>query len=104
MSPHGPSRVLAVHTRAEPLVDLLRRIDEGAGRPIAHGYLNRGGTLAPFGMLFASRSTWAHLLLSAASLLGIETARLLSADEAAASRGEIQPDRLASVKRPTPSA
>ena len=60
----------------------------------AHGYLNRGGTLDPFGMLFANRCTWAHLLGSAASLLRREAGAFLAADEAAAVLGQGDPNVL----------
>ena len=52
-----------------------------------HGYINRGGTLDAAGMLFANRSTWAHLVASGADLLGEDQSRFLTAAEVAAIGG-----------------
>ena len=92
--PRRLPRILSAHARPDPLLGLLRRIDEGPERMRAHGYLNRGGTLDPFGMLFANRCTWAHLLGSAASLLRREAGAFLAADEAAAVLGQGDPNVL----------
>jgi phosphoketolase len=85
--PVGLPRVLATHTRAEAVIGVLRRIDEGAERFLAHGYRNRGGTLDTFGMLFANRCTWAHLTHSAARVLGLDPLGLLDSNELAAVAG-----------------
>ncbi|MBA3067928.1 MAG: xylulose 5-phosphate 3-epimerase [Hyphomonas sp.] len=89
--PPGLPRLLATHTRPEMMTGLLRRIDEGASQFRAHGYLSRGGTLDARGMLFANRCTWAHLILSAAGLLGVPAATLLSPSEHAAAVGRGDP-------------
>jgi phosphoketolase len=89
--PPGLPRLLATHTRPEMMTGLLRRIDEGASQFRAHGYLSRGGTLDARGMLFANRCTWAHLILSAAGLLGVPAATLLSTSEHAAAVGQGDP-------------
>src|SRR5690625_7221121 len=34
------------------------------------GYINRGGTLDDFGMQFANRATWAHVIDALAPVLG----------------------------------
>ncbi len=57
--PHLP-RVLLTHTRPEPMLGILRRIDQGPRRMVALGYINRGGTLDVDGMLLANRCTAAH--------------------------------------------
>ena len=88
--PHLP-RLLATHTRAEPMIGVLRRIDGGAERFKAHGYSNRGGTLDVRGMLFANRCTWAHLTASAAGLLGVPLEALLTVEEIAAVSGRGEP-------------
>ncbi len=92
--PPGLPRVLACHTRPEPMLGALRRIDGGPSRLIAHGYLNRGGTLDAFGMLFANRCTWAHLAASAARLLGAPSESVLDAPERAAVEGRGDPAAL----------
>jgi phosphoketolase len=90
--PAATPRIVATHTRPEPMLGILRPIDGGPLRMRAHGYLNRGGTLDVFGMLFANRTTWAHLIASAASLLDISPDALLTAEEAdaVAERGDPQ--------------
>jgi len=69
--PSTVPRLLVSHTRPEPLLGVLRRIDGGPARLRAHGYISRGGTLDTLGMLFANRCTWAHLVGSAVELLGL---------------------------------
>jgi hypothetical protein len=76
------------------MTGLLRRLDEGPSLLRAHGYLSRGGTLDAPGMLFANRSTWAHLILSAAGLLGLPAGTLLSPSELAAAVGQGDPKVL----------
>lgn len=92
--PPGLPRLLVTHTRPEPLVGVLRRIDEGPARLRAHGYLSRGGTLDASGMLFANRCTWAHLAASAAALLQTDLGLLLSEAERAAVAGHGDPQAV----------
>lgn len=92
--PTGLARLLVTHTRPEMMTGLLRRLDEGPSLMRAHGYLSRGGTLDTAGMLFANRSSWAHLILSAAELLGVAASLLLSPAELAAASGQGDPKVL----------
>lgn len=92
--PASLPRVLVSHTRPEPMVGLLRRIDGGPDRLRAHGYLSRGGTLDARGMLFANRCTWAHLIGSAADLLGVDAGDFLDEAERAAVAGRGAPSAL----------
>ena len=87
-------RVLATHTRPEPLLGVLRRIDGGPERLRAHGYISRGGTLDAAGMLFANRCTWAHLAASAAELLGLALGEVLRPAEQDAILGRGTPATL----------
>ena len=87
-------RLLVTHTRSEPMIGALRRIDGGAERLRAHGYSNRGGTLDVRGMLFANRCTWAHLMTSAAGLLETPVEALLTEAEIAAVSGRGDPQVL----------
>ena len=89
--PAGAPRVLVSHTRPETMTGVLRRIDEGPTKLRAHGYISRGGTLDAMGMLFANRCTWAHLVVSAASLIGIPASDLLTSSEEAAALGRGAP-------------
>jgi phosphoketolase len=89
--PPGLARLLVTHTRPEMMTGLLRRLDEGPARFRTHGYMSRGGTLDAPGMLFANRSTWAHLILSAADLIGVPAETLLSRSELAAAAGQGDP-------------
>lgn len=92
--PSDIPRILITHTRPEPLLGVLRRLDGGPGRLTAHGYISRGGTLDAAGMLFANRCTWAHLVLSAAQLLGLPLSTVLRPDEQAAVLGRGEPAAL----------
>lgn len=95
--PPNVPRVIATHTRPEPMLGLLRRLDGGPLATVAHGYVSRGGTLDVPGMLFANRSTWAHLAESAARLLNRPRDQILSAAECAAIDGRGDPYDLIGV-------
>ena len=86
--------VLVTHTRPEPMLGLLRRLDTGPATTTALGYLSRGGTLDVGGMLFANRCTWAHVAAAAASLIGVPAAAVLQPDELAAVRGHGDPQAV----------
>lgn len=88
-------RVILSHTRPEPVVGLLRRIDGGPARTRALGYISRGGTLDVSGMLFANRCTWAHAVGAAADLLETGKSTVLEAVEIAAIEGRHHPRVLA---------
>jgi phosphoketolase len=98
--PAGLPRVILSHTRPEPMIGLLRRIDGGPGRTGALGYISRGGTLDVSGMLFANRCTWAHAVGVAADLLEIDKLTLLEAVEIAAIEGRHHPRVLAGDTEP----
>ena len=55
------------------------------------GFINKGGTLDVPGMLFVNQTTWAHVLDTAARLLGRGSGTLLSPEERAALAGERSP-------------
>ncbi|RTR05310.1 xylulose 5-phosphate 3-epimerase [Halomonas nitroreducens] len=92
-----PARVFLCHGRPEPLNGVLRPLDTGDGTRFL-GYRNRGGTLDTFGMLFANRATWAHVLAAASEVTGACLASLLDADERRALAGESAPDVLRQVR------
>lgn len=62
-------RVILSHTRPEPMLGILRRLDGGHNRTRALGYINRGGTLDVTGMLQANRCTSGHAVATALELL-----------------------------------
>jgi len=68
--PPGLPRVLMTHTRPEPMLGILRRLDGGPARTRALGYISRGGTLDVDGMLLANRCTWKHALDAASAVAG----------------------------------
>ena len=70
--PPGLPRVILSHTRPEPLMGVLRRIDSGPQKTRALGYINRGGTLDVPGMLRANRCTWVDAIRAAAEVTGWE--------------------------------
>ena len=92
--PHGRSRLFVTHTRPEPFLGALRRLDDGPALCRAMGYRNRGGTLDVDGLMFANRCTWAHVVAVVAELLGHRPAAWLSPDEHAAVLGRGTPDVL----------
>lgn len=92
--PSGIPRVFITHTRPEPFLGVLRRVDTGPRTTKAVGFINRGGTLDVDGLMFANRSTWAHILGEAAEVLSIPVNTLLDAGEVAAIEGRGDPTRL----------
>lgn len=89
--PRGMPRVVASHTRPEPMAGVLRPIDDGPAKTRFLGYRNRGGTLSTAGLLFANGSTWAHILIEACKATGAEESTLLSPDELLAATGKGDP-------------
>jgi phosphoketolase len=92
--PPGLPRVIVSHTRPEPMLGLLRRVDTGPMLTTARGYISRGGTLDVDGMLFANRCTWAHLVDAAALVARWSREDLLSLDELNAIDGRGSPADL----------
>jgi len=92
--PRDLPRVFITHTRPEPVLGALRRIDTGPATTKALGFINRGGTLDVDGMLFTNRSTWAHVVAEAANVLTLPITALLDEDELAAIEGRGDPTRL----------
>lgn len=99
--PTGMPRVLLSHTRPEPMLGLLRRIDGGPDQFKALGYVSRGGTLDVFGMLFANRCTWAHAVSAASDLLQASPNDLLSQSERKAISGTGDPAVLRQMEMNT---
>jgi phosphoketolase len=89
--PRTMPRVFLTHTRPEPFLGALRRLDTGPATTAALGFINRGGTLDVPGLLFANRSTWAHVVDAAARVLDRATEDLLTTDECAALEGRGDP-------------
>jgi phosphoketolase len=87
-------RLLSTHTRPEPMIGLLRRIDGGPARLHALGYRNRGGTLDVNGMLYANGCSWAHMVQATAVLLGRGREDFLKDAECAALDGRGDPSLL----------
>jgi phosphoketolase len=84
-------RIFVTHTRPAPLLGTLQPLNTGQGRTACLGFTNHGGTLTVDGLLFINRSTWAHAVLEAAHILGVDDGSLLDAGELAALRGEASP-------------
>ena len=93
--PPGIPRLIVSHTRPEPMLGLLRRLDSGPRTTAARGYISRGGTLDVPGMLFANRCTWAHLIDAAVPLAGWSRDDLLAPDERDAVEGRGNPADIA---------
>ncbi|MGQ4274192.1 xylulose 5-phosphate 3-epimerase [Terrihabitans sp. B22-R8] len=93
--PKGMPRVVVSHTRPEPMLGLLRRLDGGPERTAARGYVSRGGTLDVAGMLFANRCSWAHLIDAAVPLAGWSRDDFLAPAERDAVDGRGHPGDIA---------
>jgi phosphoketolase len=89
--PADMPRVFVTHTRPEPYLGALRRIDTGPQSTRALGFVNQGGTLDIAGLLFANRCTWGHTVAAALSVLGRPLDDALHADEQAALAGRGDP-------------
>jgi len=89
--PPGVPRVFVTHTRPEPFLGALRRIDTGPATTEALGFINHGGTLDIDGMLFANRTTWAHIVAAAGRVTSRHASELLGVDELAAIAGQGDP-------------
>ena len=88
-------RLIVSHTRPEPMLGLLRRLDCGPQATAARGYVSRGGTLDVAGMQFANRCSWAHLIDAAVPLAGWSRDELLAPAERAAVDGRGHPGDIA---------
>lgn len=82
--PPAIPRIIVTHTRPEPFLGALRRIDTGPCMTRGLGFINHGGTLDVEGMIFANRSSWAHIVVQAADLLGLPSTSVLTDIESAA--------------------
>ncbi|PLW81352.1 xylulose 5-phosphate 3-epimerase [Kineobactrum sediminis] len=85
------ARVFLTHTRPEPMIGAIWPLLTDAVQTPVLGYINQGGTLDEAGMLFANRSTWAHVLAASAAALGDEPEKFLRAEEYRAVIGETEP-------------
>ncbi|PMR76952.1 xylulose 5-phosphate 3-epimerase [Billgrantia endophytica] len=91
--PPVEARVFLGHCRPEALSGVLRPMDTGMKTRFL-GYRNRGGTLDTFGMLYANRATWAHVLEAVSEVAGLDLETLLDASERRALAGEGDPEAL----------
>jgi phosphoketolase len=87
-----PIRIFVTHTRPEPVLGTLQPLNTGYGRTSGLGFIGRGGTLTPAGMLFVNRCTWAHIVAEAAALLEIPRENCLSQEEIDAISGRLCPE------------
>ena len=85
------ARVFVTHTRPEPMLGTLQRLNTGA-RTAALGFTNHGGTLSIRGLMYVNRCTWAHVLLEASRVVGLPKGDLLTAEELAALEGKASPE------------
>lgn len=96
---HCPLRVIACHTHAEVMTGVLRRLDTGVRTTRFLGYKNKGGTLDVFGMLYANKQSWLHIVAEGVELLkDVTLERVLDDEEIAALKGKITPETLKRLK------
>lgn len=87
-----PARVFVSHTRPEPILGTLQPLSTGHRHTAALGFVNEGGTLNRYGMLFINRSTWGHILAETARVLSMNPGDLLSTEEIKAIEGKTSPE------------
>ncbi len=92
--PSIPSRVFVGHMRPESLAGVVRPLDTGPARTRFLGYRNRGGTFDAFGMLYANRCTWGHIVAEVAEVIGRSAEEWLEPDQYRAVRGAADPEAL----------
>lgn len=89
--PANVPRVIVSHTRPEPMIGVLRRLDNGPQRTRYLGYRNRGGTLDSAGLLFANSATWAHVIVESCRSIGLDNRDFLTKEELLALSGQGDP-------------
>jgi phosphoketolase len=92
------ARVFVGHMRPEALAGVLRPLDTGPELTQFMGYRNRGGTFDAFGMLYANRCTWGHIVVAVAEVLGRPAEELLDTEYLDAVEGRGSPESLASFE------
>lgn len=92
--PSIPSRVFVGHMRPESLAGVLRPLDTGPAKTRFLGYRNRGGTFDAFGMLYANRCTWGHIVAEVAEVIDRSAEEWLEPDQVRAVRGTADPEAL----------
>jgi phosphoketolase len=98
--PYCPLRIIACHTHAEVMTGVLRKLDTGADSTRFLGYKNKGGTLDVFGMLYANKQSWLHIVGETLQLLKhIQLNSILSNEEIAALNGEITAESMQRLKQ-----
>ena len=91
---HYTHRIALTHMRPEVFRGHVSSLLPHTATSRVLGYINRGGTLDDFGMLFANRCTWGHALQAYAQLSHSPLGQYLNADEAAAVSGTGDPTHL----------
>jgi len=76
------------------MLGILQPLNTGYAQTRALGFLGKGGTLTSSGMLFVNGCTWAHILATAAHVLGIPSEDLLSPTELDALNGKASPQGI----------
>ncbi len=93
--PHStPKRVFVTHTRPEVILGTLQPLDTGHQHTVALGFVNEGGTLNRYGMLFINRCTWGHILAEMSRILDMKPEDLLKKEELEALYGNVSPEGI----------
>lgn len=87
-------RLYQTHTRPEPLMGTLYPLVKDREQATALGFINQGGMLEHRGMLFINRSTWGHVLLETARILGKARSDVLDVHEQEALAGQRNPEGI----------
>lgn len=84
-------RIALTHMRPEVFRGHLWHLFPQTDQSAVLGYINRGGTLNEFGMQFANKATWAHVLKAYAHIAKTELQVYLNQDELNAVLGKGDP-------------
>lgn len=89
-----PVRIFVSHTRPESMLGTLQPLSTGNRYTATLGFINEGGTLNRYGMLFVNRSTWGHILAETSRVLVMKPEDLLTTQEWDALQGKTCPEGL----------
>ena len=74
----SPARVFVTHTRPEPLLGTLKRLNTGRNRTATLRFTVQGGILTVDRILFVNHCTWAHVLAETVRIRGLSREDLLT--------------------------
>jgi phosphoketolase len=90
----APKRVFVTHSHPESILGTLQPLYTGHQHTVGLGFINEGGTLNRYGMLFINRCTWGHILAEMSRILNFKPENLLKDKELKALYGNVSPEGI----------